>query len=219
MDVRRWAGLTGIASVVLFSVANALWAFEQPAPGSSSTTIVDFYADASARIAIGAPLSLLSLALFALFACALRRVLLDYGAEELLADAALAGALLGLAPGLGAEAINMVAAWRAGDGELSGPLALALFDVSYVLGSYAAGPGFGVFTLAVSAAALRAPALLPRWLAIAGLAIGALLVTSLASWGIGEYTVAPAFVLVVILGVRLLRSGDRSRGARGLDVP
>ena len=206
MEVRRWAGLTAIGSVVLFSIANALWAFEQPAPGSSAATIVDFYSDASGRIAVGGLLSLLAMGGFLVFACLLRQVLLDDGVERVLADAVLAGAVLGIAPGLGAETVNLAAAQRAGDGELTAPLALALFDISYVFGSYATGIGFGVFTLALGAAALRRPALLPRWLALAGLVLGVLLVTSIVALLIGEYTVGPPFVLVVVLGVRLLRA-------------
>ena len=201
----RVAGVTGIAAVVIFGVANALWAFEQPAPDASASTVVDFYTDASERISVGGPLSLLSMAVLTVFACALRRVLVDRGAGEVRADMAFAGLLLGIAPGLGAEGINMAAAHRAGDGALTEELALALFDVSYVLGSYATGVGFGVFTLAVAWAAWSSPDLLPRWLAIVALVIGVATVTPLAGAVIGEYTVGPPLLLVAVLGVRLLR--------------
>lgn len=204
--VHRCAGLSAVGAVVLFAVANALWAFEQPDSGASGAELLAFYDDLSGRIVVGALLSLISIALFVVFAGALRSVLMRLEEDELLANVAFAGALLGLAPGIGAETINMAAALRAGDGGLTEPLALALFDISYVLGSYALGPGFGLFTLAISAAALRARALLPRWLAIVGLAFGIALITPLAAYAIGEYTIGLPFLLVLVLGVRLLRA-------------
>ena len=212
--MERMAGACGVGAVVLFSAGNALWAFEQPAPDATGATVVGFYETASERIVAGGLLSLTSIALFAVFAVALRRVLLDRGAGELLADAVLAGAVLGLAPGLGAESINAAAALRAGDGQLDESLALALFDVSYVLGSYAIGPGFGVFTLALSAAALRDPGLLPRWAAVAGLVVGVALVTPLAAATIGEYTVAPAFLVAAFVAGRLLRAQPSTPSSR-----
>lgn len=202
--LHRSTGLAGLTAVGLFLAGNALWGFEQPSPEATAATLVAFYEDTSGRIVAGGLISLSSIALFAVFACGLRRVLLDHGAGEPLADLALAGAVLGLVPGIGAETVNLAAALRAGDGGLDGPLALALFDVSYVLGSYALGPGFGVFALGVSAAALRRPALLPRPVAIAGLVIAAALITPLAAVTIGEYTVVLPFVLAVAVGVRLV---------------
>ena len=212
--VRRWTGVAGLASFVLFGAGNVLWAFEQPAPDAAGAAVVRFYETASDRIVAGGLIRLTSIAVFAVFAVALRRVLLDRGAGELLADAVLAGAVLGLAPGLGAESINAAAALRAGDGQLGEPLALALFDVSYVLGSYAVGPGFGVFTLALSAAALRDPALLPRWAAVAGLVVGAALVTPLAAVTLGEYTVGPAFLIAAFVAARLLRAQPSTPSSR-----
>jgi hypothetical protein len=158
---RRWAGVGALSAVVLFTAANAIWAFEQPAPGSSAAELIDFYADLSSRIVVGGSLRLLSFAVFLFFAGALRAVLAELEGDELLADAAFFGTILGLAAGFGAEAINMAAALRAGDGELTAPVAIALFDISYVFGSYAGGIGFGVAMLAIGAVALRSGALLP----------------------------------------------------------
>lgn len=200
----RWAGFSVLAAFTLFCAGNALWAFEQPAPGASGSELVDFYGSLSTRIVIGGLLSLFSIALFVFFASALRAVIIDVEGDELLANAAFGGTILGLAAGIGAETINIAAALRAGDAELTEPLALALFDISYVLGSYACAPGFGVLTLAISACALRTGRLLPRWLAYVGVLIGVALITPLAAYTIGEYTVGPPFLLLLILGVRLL---------------
>ena len=198
--IHRWAGLSAVATAVLFAVANALWAFEMPEQGASGAELLDFYGDLSGRIEIGALLSLISIALFVVFAGALRGVLIELEGDELLGNIAFGGALLGLAAGIGAETINMAAALRAGDGELSGPLAQALFDISYVLGYNAAGIGIGLVALATGAAALRARALLPGWLAVVALALGLALLTPLS-----QYVLGPAFLLLVVLGVLLLR--------------
>ena len=96
--------------------------------------------------------------------------------------------------------------------QLSEPLAAALFDVSYVLGSYAIGPGLGLLAGALSLAALRSPALLPRRLAVAGLVVAAALVTPLAAVTIGEYTAGPPLVIVAAVGSRLLRGAARPAG-------
>jgi hypothetical protein len=201
---------------VVFSAANAIWAFEQPDPGSSAPELIDFYTDLSSRIVVGGLGSLFSIAIFVVFASALRGILAELEGDELLANAAFGGTILGLAAGLGAESVNMAAALRAGDGELTEPLALALFDISYVFGSYASGIGFGVVMLAIGAVALRSGALLPRWLAVVAMVIGLAMVTPVAGYVLGEYTVAPCFLLLAILGVLLLRgSAVPDVGPRG----
>jgi hypothetical protein len=203
--VHRWAGLSAVGTAVLFVAANLLWAFGQPEPGATGPELVGFYGDLSDQIVAGALLSLMSIAIFVVFAGAFRGVLIELEGDELLANIAFGGSLLGLAAGIGAETINMAAALRAGDGELTPVLAQALFDISYVLGSYAAGIGFGLLTLATAAAALRARALLPRWLGVVALALGVSMITPLAAYAIGEYTVGPSFLLILVLGVLLLR--------------
>jgi hypothetical protein len=198
--------VSGIATAVLFAVANALWAFEQPAWGASGPELVDFYNDLSGRIVAGGLLSLISIALFVVFASALRSVLIELEKDELLANVAFGAALLAMATGLGAETINMAAALRAGDGELTESLAQALFDTSYVLGYYAAGVGLGLVVLAAAAAGLRAKALMPSWLAIVGLALGGALLTPLS-----QFVVPPSFLFLLALSVLLLR-GSAVRG-------
>ena len=194
-----------MSAFAVFSAANAIWAFEQPAPGSSAAELIDFYTDLSTRIVVGGLASLFSIAIFVVFASALRTVLAELEEDGVLANAAFGGTILGLAAGLGAESVNLAAALRADDGELSEPLALALFDISYVFGSYATGIGFGVATLAIGVAALRSGALLPRWLGFVAVVTGISMVTPLAGYALGEYTVAPCFVLFAVLGLLLLR--------------
>ena len=209
----RWAGISALSAFVVFSAANAIWAFEQPAPGSSAAELIEFYTDLSTRIVVGGLASLFSIAIFVVFASALRTILAELEDGEVLANAAFGGILLGLAAGLGAESVNLAAALRADDRELTEPLALALFDISYIFGSYAAGIGFGLATLAIGVAALRSGALLPRWLGFVAVVIGIAMVTPLAGYAMGEYTVAPSFVLFAVLGLFLLRGSGRPVGA------
>ena len=211
----RWAGISALSAFVVFSAANSIWAFEQPAPGSSAAELIDFYTDLSTRIVIGGLASLFSIAIFVVFASALRPILAELEDGELLANAAFGGTILGLAAGLGAESVNLAAALRADDGELTEPLALALFDISYVFGSYATGIGFGVTSGAIGLTALRSGALLPRWLGFVAIGIGLAMVTPLAGYALGEYTLAPCFVLFAVLGLLLLRGSAVARSPLG----
>lgn len=177
-DARRRAAWSGSAVAVLFGVGSAIWALDMPEDGTSVAGIVDFYHDTADRIVVGASLGLLGIAAFLLFAAALRRVLIDAGGDDVLATTAFGGALLGMAAGLGAETINMAAALRAREGELSDALAQSFFEASQILGSAATGVGLGVFALATAVDALRT-GILPRRLAIATLAVGLLLLSPL----------------------------------------
>ena len=207
---QRYAALSGIAFVVLTVVGGMIWAFDQPNAGASVDTIVNFYRDTSGRIIVGASLGLLSFPFFIVFASGLRTVLIEAEEDELLGTTAFAGAILLIVAGLGAETINMAGALRAHDGLLSDELALAVFDISYVLGSYAGGIGVGIFVLATAVVALRNGIILPRWLAIVAILVGIASLTPLS-----EFYLVPLLlltVITVIIAVQLLRMPGRSRG-------
>jgi hypothetical protein len=201
----RWAGWSAIATVVLFIAANMLWANEQPPRGAPGPEVVDFYADISGRIVAGGLMSLTSIALSVVFASAVRSVVIELEGDEILANIVFGGTILGAAAGVGAEGINAAGAMRAEDGGLTEPLALAFFDISFVFGSYGGAIGYGLAALAIGVAALRAGALLPRWLAIGAVAIGAGMVTPLFGAVLAEFAVGPAMLLLLVLGVLLLR--------------
>ena len=110
------APLSGAAFVVLFAIANALWVLRAPLPGAPLAQITTFYTETSMGNVVGASLSLVAIALFALFAGHLRRALVGSGASDDLGAAAFAGALLGAGAGLAAETINAIGAQRAVDG-------------------------------------------------------------------------------------------------------
>ncbi len=203
-SAERYAGWSGIAFVLLFGVGSAIWGLDMPNAGAPAAEILDFYRETSDRIVVGASLSLLGIAAFVLFAAAVRSALLDAGGDDFLATTAFGGALLGLAAGLGAETINMTAAIRADDGELSGALAQSLFEISQVLGSVGAGVGVGVFALATGTSALRIGAVLPRWVAIVLVVVGVALLTPLSYVNV---VAGSAMLLVALLvAVPLLRA-------------
>jgi hypothetical protein len=199
---QRYAGVSGLAFVLLFGAGNAIWALGMPSAGTPVAEVVDFYEERADRIVIGGSLSLLSIAVAVVFAAAVRQVLRDAGGDDVLATTAFGGLLLGLAAGVGAESINMVAAQRAQDGELSPDLAQSLFEISQVLGSTAAAVGIGVFALATAAVALRT-GVLPRWVAVVTAVAGVVLLSPLA-----QVNVLPGALLILIallVAVPLLR--------------
>jgi len=211
LNARRYAGLSGIAFVVLFSTGSALWALgDWPRAGAPAAEIVDFYRDTSDRIIVGASLSLLAFAAFVLFAAALRRVLTEAEGDDVLATTAFGGALLGLAAGVGAETINMVGALRARDGELSDGLAQSVHEISQILGSTAGGVGIGVFALATAATAFRT-GLMPRWFAIFTAVLGIALLTPVSR--VAEVTGGSMVLIALIIAILLLRSPVEERRA------
>jgi hypothetical protein len=204
LNGRRATGATGLAAALLFAAGSALWAFDQPQAGAPPAEVLAFYESASGRIVAGGSLSLLSIALFVFFAAGVRELLRERGGGDALPTAAYGGVLLAMAAGLGAETINMAGALRAGQGELTPDLAQALFEVSYVLGYNAAGVGLGIFLLAIGAAALRARALLPAWLAVVFLIAGVAFLTPLS-----QVLLGPAVLLLAGASLQLLRApGD-----------
>jgi hypothetical protein len=67
-----------------------------------------------------------------------------------------------------------------------------------------------LLTVAMSAVALRTGCLLPRWLALVGIALGVALITPLAAHMIGDYTVGSALILLVVFA----GPAQRFRGGR-----
>ena len=211
MTTRRQAGISGLVAALTFGVGSAIWGLEMPSDGTPVNEVLAWYEDTADRIVIGGSLSLLAIAAFAFFAAAMRELLVEAGAERVLATAAFAGAGLGMAAGLGAESINLIAAMRAQDGDLTPELVQPLFEISQILGSTASAVGMGLFGMAVGAAALTTPGILPRWLAIDSLAVGALLLTPLSHYG--AFAGAVIVVLGTTIGIVLLRGVSATSSA------
>lgn len=198
----RIAGVSGLAGALLFGVGSGIWGLDMPEDGTPVTEVVDWYADTADRIVIGGSLSLLSIAAFLFFAAALRRVLADADGDDVLANTAFAGMLVAMAAGIAAEGINLAAALRAQDDELTNDLAQSMFEISQIFGSTLTAIGVGVFATATGLVALRSRRVLPRWAAILALVLGIALLTPLAhvNWVAG----AALTLLGGMIGLALL---------------
>ena len=174
-----------------------------PDGGAPVAEVTAFYEDTADRIVVGASLSLVALAIGVLFAAAFRRVLTEADGDDVLATTAFGGVVLCLAAGLGAETINMAAALRAQDGELSPALAQSLFEISQILGSTASAVGVGVFALATAAVALRTGQVLPRWVAVAVGVIGVVLLTPVSQ--LNEVAGSALVLLALTVSIGVLR--------------
>jgi hypothetical protein len=212
--------LSGLGFVALFGLANALWALDTPDLGAmpvgraTDGEILRFYRGSAQRIVAGALLSLISIAVFVLFAAAIRRVLIDADGDDVLASTAFGGGLLAMATGLGAETLNMVGGLRAQAGVLDASLGRSLFEVSQVLGYNAAGIGLGVFLVATATVALRTRRVVPRPLGVVALVVGVSLLTPLS-----RVTLALGLIAVAGIAVALLRAGEGERSAAAAPGP
>lgn len=155
----------------LFGLGSLLWwPWGDVRPGAAPDDIASFYAGSEVRILIGGGISVIALALFVVFAAAVRNLVPE--SRQLAGDVALAGAVVTTVAGLAAETINMGGAVHAADDP---SLAQSMYEIPQVLGGYASAVGVGVFALAVAASSL-----LPRWCAVV-LAIVGLVALSPAS--------------------------------------
>ena len=116
---------------MLFGVGSAIWALDMPEDGSAVIDVIDFYRDTADRIVVGGTAQPARLSPRS---CGSRpRLAVSSPTREgndVLATTAFAGGLLSMAAGIGAESINMAAALRAQDDELSDELAQSLFETS-----------------------------------------------------------------------------------------
>jgi hypothetical protein len=192
-----------LAVAVLFGAGNALWVFQQPQGGAPAAQVLSFYKNNSGDIIAGGSMSLIAVAIFVLFASAIREILRELEGDDLLANTAFAGAVLLSGAGLAAETINMIGAFRAQEGHLSGGLARAVFEISDVFGYNAAGVGVGIFLVAVAAVALRSHAPLPSWFALFVLVAGIAFMTPLSL-----YLLAPAVLVLAGCSVALLKASE-----------
>jgi hypothetical protein len=208
----RYAPLSGLAFVLVFLIANALWAFDQPAIGADARDAVAFYEDASTRILIGGSLSLVSIALLAWFGSVLRDSLAQAESTPStgLPLAAFGGILLACAVGLGAETINMAGAIRAADeGGIGSVAAQTYLDVSSALGYWAAGAALALTAASTALVAIRSKRHLPRPMAWAALVLAVVFMTPILITPTGKFAFALPLLLLATLSVSIFR--ERSK--------
>jgi hypothetical protein len=195
----RWAGIAGIAFVVLFVGAFGLGI----EVGASDEEILDYYADSGHRAKEVVAFFMIAAAAlaFVLFASGLRRlVAAAEGAPVTLGAIAWAGAVAYASLTLAGNAVSRATAFAAMETdvfeldansrrllETAGLLLLASGALAAIL-----------FVVAVSLAALRY-ALLPRWLAWAGFPVAALLPLA-----VGFVGFLFLFAWVLVVGITLV---------------
>jgi hypothetical protein len=189
----RWAGVAGIAFVVLYVVAFAIGA----EPGDSDREILDHYADSGERAKEFVAFFLISAAAlgFVLLASGLRNLLARVDPPpRTLASLAWTGGVACAVLVLAGNAVSRATAFAATDDLLKlDPNTQRIFETAgfllYVAAAYAAI----LLVVAVSLAALRY-GVLPRWLAWSGFVAAVLLLTAIAFVG---FLVLLAWVLAI----------------------
>lgn len=198
-DVPRFAGWVGLAVAVLFGLGSLLWwPWGDVRAGAAPVDIAEFYSRRQVRILIGGGVSVIALALFLVFAAAVRQLV--PASRKLSGDVALAGAVVTTVAGLAAETINMGGALRAADDPT---LAKAMYEIPQVFGGYTSAVGIGVFALAIAASSL-----LPRWAAAVVGVTGVVLVSPAALFVV-EIAGAGLVLVSALVATQLLATGRR----------
>jgi hypothetical protein len=172
----QWAGLAGIAYVVLF-IIGAIFSYGagQPDTGSAPEELISYYSDSGNRdkVALGWILVLLGLFFFLWFVAGLRQAVGQLDGNGLLAVLTTIGGAVYAALALAAVSVNTAIKTMSDDtfqDTVYPELIHAADDTAYVLHS-AGGIGAGAMMIAASLAALRAR-VLPAWAGWLGIVLG-----------------------------------------------
>jgi hypothetical protein len=177
----KWAGLGGIAYVVLFIVGVAISDSGAPDFDAPPAEVIKFYGDSGNRdqVAIGWLLIVLGVFCFLWFLSALRQLMSRVDAEGLLTTLATVGgavyASLTLA-GAGLQAGVLTMSDDTYRDQVYPGIIHAARDASYIM-HVSGGAGAAAFVIAASLALQRAR-LLPGWGALLGVIIGVLQLVS-----------------------------------------
>ena len=172
----QWAGLAGVAYVILF-IIGAIFSYGagQPDTGSAPEELISYYGDSGNRdkIAFGWILVLLGLFFFLWFVAGLRQAVGQLDGNGLLAVLTTIGGVVYAALALAAVSVNTAIKTMSDDtfqNTVYPELIHAADDTAYVLHS-AGGIGAGAMMIAASLAALRAR-VLPAWAGWLGVLLG-----------------------------------------------
>ena len=204
ISLERWAGLGGVAYVVLFIVGLILALGGQPDSDSAPGVISAYYADSGHRdrINVGWVLAVLAVFCFLWFLSSLRQTLRRLDGNGFLTTLATIGGAIYAALALAAISIDVAIRTMSDDTfqhTVDPGLIHAAGDLGYVLHSSGA-IGAGSMMIAASLAALRAQAV-PGWAGWAGVVAGVL--------ALGSIFFFPQFLIAVwllVVGVLLFRT-------------
>lgn len=204
----RWAGLAGIAYVVLFIIGAILsYGGGQPDTSAAPDELISYYGDSGHRdtIILGWILVLLGLFFLLWFVAGLREAVGRLDGNGLLAVLTTIGGAVYAALALAAVSVNTAIKTMSDDtfqNTVYPELIHAADDTAYVLHS-AGGIGAGAMMIAASLAALRAR-VLPAWAGWLGILLGIAALFSI--FFLPQIGIA---VWLVVAGVLLFRSRER----------
>jgi hypothetical protein len=176
--LERWAGLGGIAYVVLFVIGAILtYSAGQPDRSAAPDELVSYYGDTDnhGKINVGWLLVVLGLFFFLVFLAGLRQAVARLDGNGFLTALTTVGGAVYAALALAAISLNAAIKTMSDDtfqDTVYPELIYAADDAAYVFHS-AGGIGAGAMMIAASLAALRARAL-PAWAGWVGVALGVL---------------------------------------------
>jgi len=210
--LEQWAGLAGIAYVVLFIVGALLALGDQPDTSESQSAVREYYADSGNRDKIGVGWALITLGLFFFlwFLSALREALRRLDADRFLTTLVTIGGGVYAALALTSVALNTAIKTMSDDTfrhQVYPELIHAADDAGYVLHS-SGGVGAAAMMIGASLAALRAAAV-PAWAGWLGVVFGILAIFSIAF-----FPQALIALWILVVSALLFRFAGRSETAR-----
>jgi hypothetical protein len=207
---RRTLLMSAVAFVALVVAAFIFTIPDSPNNDAGGREIQAYYLQHATSVGIGAWLFTLSFAPFLMFLAQLSAIIRRSGEDaRILATAAFGGGVAAVALLGASNAATIAAAFRATyDANPLGAVgAVSLWDLSGALYVLSAIP-MSVFVTSAAMASLR-HAIMPIWLAVVGLFIGAGLLVPWFSWAM--YLVFPVWILAV--GVALSRRAEGTQPA------
>lgn len=200
--LERWAGLGGVAYVVLFVIGAILsYSAGQPDRSAAPEELVSYYGntDNHGKINLGWLLVVLGVFLFLLFLAGLRQAVARLDGDGFLTTLTTVGGAVYATLALAAISLSAAIKTMSDDtfeDTVYPELIYAADDVAYVFHS-AGGIGAGAMMIAASLAALRGRAL-PSWAGWLGIALGVLALFSIFFFpqlGIAAWIVAAGVLL------------------------
>jgi hypothetical protein len=202
----QWAGLGGVAYVVLFIVGGILAFGGQPDLDAPPAEVIEYFSDSGNRDKIGFGWLIIVIAVFFFlwFLAALRQALRRIDGDDFLTNVATIGGVVYASLTLAGVSFGAAVKTMSDDtyrDQVFPELIHAADDASYVMHA-SGGVGVAALMIAASLAAMRAR-VIPSWLGWLGIASGVLAVFSI--------TFFPQFLIAIwllVAGVALFRAGD-----------
>jgi hypothetical protein len=202
----QWAGLGGVAYVVLFIVGGILAFGGQPDLDAPPAEVIEYFSDSGNRDKIGFGWLIIVIAVFFFlwFLAALRQALRRIDGDGFLTNVATIGGVVYASLTLAGVSFGAAVKTMSDDtyrDQVFPELIHAADDASYVMHA-SGGVGVAALMIAASLAAMRAR-VIPSWLGWLGIASGVLAVFSI--------TFFPQFLIAIwllVAGVALFRAGD-----------